>query len=129
MRPVSRNLLAILLQLPPSTFAEEGVKQLKTLIPMLNPDFRYAIKVRNTSCSDKSAYRLLSDNNICLEWSQLDPIQTPPELTSDFLYLLVTSDRSIDEKLWYSAKSSAVRAESGQRRSIDLWRRVASLQS
>jgi uncharacterized protein YecE (DUF72 family) len=111
MRPVSRNLLVILLQLPPSTFAGEGVKQLKTLIPMPNPDFRYAIKVRNTSCSDKSVYRLLSDNNICLEWSQLDPIQNPPELTSDFPYLLVICDRSIDEKLWYSAKSSAVRAE------------------
>jgi uncharacterized protein YecE (DUF72 family) len=112
MRPVSRNLLVILLQLPPSTFAGEGVKQLKTLIPMPNPDFRYAIKVRNTSCSDKSVYRLFSDNNnICLEWSQLDPIQNPPELTSDFPYLLVICDRSIDEKLWYSAKSSAVRAE------------------
>jgi hypothetical protein len=92
-------------------FAEGGVKKLKTLIHMPDPDFRYAIKVRNTSRSDKSVYRLLSDNNICLEWSQLDPLQTPPELTSDFPYLLVISDRSIDEKLWYSAKSSAVRAE------------------
>ena len=75
-------------------------------------DLRYAPKVRNTSWFDKSVYKLLSNNNNnYLAWSQLNPIQTPPELTSDFLYLLVISDRSINEKLWYSAKCSAIRAE------------------
>ena len=39
-----------------------------------------------------------NDNNIGLAWSQLDTIQTPPELTSDFLYLRFIGDRSIDEK-------------------------------
>jgi len=43
-------------------------------------------------------YKLLSDNNICLAWSQLDNIQTPPELTSDFVYLLFIGDMSINEK-------------------------------
>ena len=33
-----------------------------------------------------------------MAWSQLDTIQTPPELTSDFLYLRFIGDRSIDEK-------------------------------
>jgi uncharacterized protein YecE (DUF72 family) len=53
---------------------------------MLDPDFRYAIEVRRKSWFDK-AYKLLSDDNICLAWSQLDTIQTPPDLTSDFIYL------------------------------------------
>lgn len=66
MRPVRRKLLAILPQLPPSTFAKEGVKKLKALIHMPNPDFRYMIKVRNTLCSDKGVYKLLSDNNISI---------------------------------------------------------------
>ena len=65
---------------------------------MLDPDFRYAIEVRNKSWFDKTVYKLLSDNNICLAWSQLDTIQTPPELTSDFLYLRFIGDRSIVEK-------------------------------
>ena len=65
---------------------------------MLDPDFRYAIEVRNKSWFDKNVYKLLSDNNICLAWSQLDTIQTPPELTSDFLYLRFIGDRSIVEK-------------------------------
>jgi uncharacterized protein YecE (DUF72 family) len=98
MRPLRRKLLALLLQLPPSLTAKEGLKKLEALIHMLDSDFRYAIEVRHKSWFDKDVYSLLSDNNICLAWSQLDTIQTPPELTSDFLYLRFIGDRSIDEK-------------------------------
>jgi uncharacterized protein YecE (DUF72 family) len=31
-------------------------------------------------------------------WSQQDAIQTPPELTTDFIYIRLIGDRSIDEK-------------------------------
>jgi uncharacterized protein YecE (DUF72 family) len=92
------KLLALLLQLPPSLTVKEGLKKLEALIHILDPDFRYAIEVRNRSWFDKNVYKLLSDNNICLAWSQLDTIQTPPELTSDFAYLRFMGDRSIDEK-------------------------------
>jgi len=57
MRPIPRNLLAFLMQLPPTMFAKEGVKKTKALIHVLNPDFRYAIEVGNTSWSDKSIYK------------------------------------------------------------------------
>ena len=98
MRPLRKKLLALLMQLPPSLTANEGLKKLETLIHMFDPDFRYAIEFRHKSWFDKSVYKLLSDNNICLAWSQLDTIQTPAELTSDFLYLRFIGDRSIDEK-------------------------------
>src|SRR5919198_942258 len=99
MRPLRTKLLALLLQLPPSLTAKEGLKKLEALIHNLDPDYRYAIEVRNKSWFDnKNVYKLLSDNNICLAWSQLDTIQTPPELTTDFLYLRFIGDRSIDEK-------------------------------
>jgi uncharacterized protein YecE (DUF72 family) len=98
MRPLRRKLLALLLQLPPSFTAKEGLKKLEALIHNLDPDFRYAIEVRHKSWFDKQVYKLLSDNNICLAWSQLDTIQTPPELSSDFVYLRFIGDRSIDEK-------------------------------
>jgi uncharacterized protein YecE (DUF72 family) len=98
MRPLRSKILAHLLQLPPSLTAKEGLKKLEALIHMFDPDFRYAIEVRHRSWFNKSVYKLLSDNNICLAWSQLDTIQTPPELTSDFLYLRFIGDRSIDEK-------------------------------
>lgn len=98
MRPLQKKLLAFLIQLPPSLTAKEGMKKLEALIHMLDPSFRYAIEVRNKSWFDKSVYNLLSDNNICLAWSQLDTIHTPPELTSDLLYLRFIGDRSIDAK-------------------------------
>jgi uncharacterized protein YecE (DUF72 family) len=99
MRPLRQKLLALLIQLPPSFAVKEGLKKLEALIHMLDPDFRYAIEVRNRSWFDnKNVYKLLSDNNICLAWSQLDTIQTPAELTSDFAYLRFIGDRSIDEK-------------------------------
>jgi uncharacterized protein YecE (DUF72 family) len=78
--------------------AKKGLKKLEVLIHMLDPDFRYATEVRNTSWFDKGIYMLLSDYNICLAWSQLDAIQTAAELTSHFHYLRFISDRSIDEK-------------------------------
>ncbi|MDQ3836192.1 MAG: DUF72 domain-containing protein [Thermoproteota archaeon] len=98
LRPLRNKILALLLQLPPSLTAKEGLKKLATFIPMLNSDHRYAIEVRHRSWFDQDVYKLLSDNNICLAWSQLGSIQTPAELTSDFLYLRFIGDRSIDEK-------------------------------
>jgi uncharacterized protein YecE (DUF72 family) len=99
MRPLQRKLLALLIQLPPSLTAKEGLKKLEVIIHMLDPDFRYAIEVRHQSWFDnKDVYGLLSENNICLAWSQLDTIQTPPELTSDFIYMRFIGDRSIDER-------------------------------
>jgi uncharacterized protein YecE (DUF72 family) len=99
MRPLHNKLLALLLQLPPSLTANEGLKKLETLIHMLDPDFRYAIEVRHRSWFDnKDVYNLLSDNEICLAWSHLDTIQPPTELTSDFVYLRFIGDRSIDER-------------------------------
>ena len=101
MRPLQRKLLALLLQLPPSLSANEGLTKLKILVDLLDPNFRYAIEVRHTSWFDsKEFYKLLSDNNICLAWSQLETIQTPPILTTDFIYLRFIGDRSIDEKVF-----------------------------
>ena len=80
MRPLQRKLLALLIQLPLPLSANEGLKKLETLIGLLDPHFRYAIEVRHTSWFDsKKFYKLLTDNNICLVWSQLDTIQTPPD--------------------------------------------------
>jgi uncharacterized protein YecE (DUF72 family) len=68
------------------------------MIHMLDHEFRYAIEVRHNSWFGRNVFKLFSDNNICLAWSQLDAIQTPAELTSDFVYPRLIGDRSIDEK-------------------------------
>ncbi|MGE5635117.1 MAG: hypothetical protein ACM3VV_07775 [Deltaproteobacteria bacterium] len=40
----------------------------------------------------------MKEKNYCLVWSQQDTLITPPVLTSDFLYLRLIGDRSIDER-------------------------------
>ena len=64
MRPLRRKLLALLLQLPPSLTAKEGLKKLEKLIHMLDPDFRYAIEVRNKSWFDKNVYKLIRQQHL-----------------------------------------------------------------
>jgi uncharacterized protein YecE (DUF72 family) len=60
--------------------------------------FRYAIEVRHSSWFSDLAYNFFKNNNICLTWNQLDLIQTPPVVTSDFVYIRFIGDRSISEK-------------------------------
>jgi uncharacterized protein YecE (DUF72 family) len=107
MQPLKNKLLCILIQLPPSLTAKEGFKKLEALIHMLDSGYRYAIEFRhrswfdnnnNDNNKDDDIYSLLTKNNICMAWNQLDIIQTPPELTTDFFYLRLIGDRSIDEK-------------------------------
>lgn len=98
MKPLENKLLSLLIQLPPSLTKDEGLPKLERLIPHLWKKYRYAIEVRHESWFTKVVYRLLKEHSICLAWSQLDAIQTPAELTTDFFYLRFIGDRSIDEK-------------------------------
>jgi uncharacterized protein YecE (DUF72 family) len=99
MLPLKEKLLCLLIQLPPSMDAEEGLKKLQTMIiPRLSPNYRYAIEVRHKSWFEKDVYKYLTSHKICLAWSQQDAIQTPPEITTDFIYLRLIGDRSIADK-------------------------------
>jgi uncharacterized protein YecE (DUF72 family) len=98
MKPLEHKLLCLLIQLPPSLTKEEGLPKLERLIPLLWKKYRYAIEVRHKSWFTKEVYKFLAANHICLAWSQLDVIQTPPEVTTDFVYIRFIGDRSIDEK-------------------------------
>jgi uncharacterized protein YecE (DUF72 family) len=60
--------------------------------------FRYAVEVRDSSWFQDLAYNFFRNNNICMVWSQLAGIRTPPIVTTDFLYVRFIGDRSIDEK-------------------------------
>ena len=95
---LSDKTLALLIQLPPSLQIKEGLDNLRELVPQLDSRFRYAIEVRHRSWFQDLAYSFFSNNDICLVWSQLDEIKTPPVVTTDFLYLRLIGDRSIQEK-------------------------------
>jgi uncharacterized protein YecE (DUF72 family) len=76
----------------------EGLQRLRDLVPALDNRFRYAIEARHRSWFQDLAYNFFANNDICLAWSQLAELQTPPILTTDFLYLRLIGDRSIQEK-------------------------------
>jgi uncharacterized protein YecE (DUF72 family) len=95
---LKEKLLALLIQLPPSMEILEGLAALRYIIPYLDKRFRYAVEVRHRSWFQDLAYNFLSNNNMCLVWSQLADIHTPPIVTSDFVYVRLIGDRSIQEK-------------------------------
>jgi uncharacterized protein YecE (DUF72 family) len=95
---LEQKLLCLLIQLPPSLSKDQGLPKLERLIPNLWKKYSYAIEVRHKSWFTKEVYQLLCRHGICLTWSQLDAIQTQPELTTDFFYLRFIGDRSISEK-------------------------------
>ena len=96
--PLADKTLALLIQLPPSLHIFEGLERLRELVPALDNRFRYAIEARHRSWFQDLAYNLFANNDICMVWSQLADLQTPPILTTDFLYLRLIGDRNIQEK-------------------------------
>jgi uncharacterized protein YecE (DUF72 family) len=99
MLPLKEKTLALLIQLPPSLKITEGIENLRQhIVPELDDRFRYAIEVRDRTWFQDLAYNFFADNNICMVWSQLAELRTPPIATTDFLFLRFIGDRSIDEK-------------------------------
>ena len=99
MLPLKDKTLALLIQLPPSLKITEGIENMRHLLPELdNSNFRYAVEVRDRSWFQDLAYNFFADNNICMVWSQLAELRTPPIATTDFLYVRFIGDRSINEK-------------------------------
>jgi uncharacterized protein YecE (DUF72 family) len=99
MLPLKEKTLALVIQLPPSLKITEGIENLRQhVVSKLDDRFRYAIEVRDRTWFQDLAYNFFADNNICMVWSQLAELMTPPIVTTDFLYLRFIGDRGIDEK-------------------------------
>ena len=75
---------------------KEGMNKIQKL--PFDKRFRYAIEARHRSWFDNEVYSFLRKNDICLAWSQLEDIQTPTVVTTDFIYLRLMGDRSIPEE-------------------------------
>ena len=98
IKPLEEKTLALLIQLPPSMEIVPGLESLRNLLPLLDHRFRYAVEVRHLSWFQDLAYNFFADNDICLVWSQLAKLSTPPIVTMDFLYVRFIGDRSISKK-------------------------------
>lgn len=96
MTPLSAKLGCLLLQLPPSMTMKEGLKKLQNL-PFDNR-FRYAVEARHKTWFDDDVYAFFKKSDICLAWSQLAELLTPPVITTDFICLRFIGDRNIPEE-------------------------------
>jgi uncharacterized protein YecE (DUF72 family) len=95
---ITHELLALLIQLPPSIDIVEGLDALRNILLYLDKGFRYAVEVRHRSWFQDLAYNFFRNDQICLVCGQLADIHTPPIVTSDFVYVRLIGDRSIQEK-------------------------------
>lgn len=98
MEPIKDKLLALLIQLPPSYELKEGLDSFRNYDFFFDDTFRYAIEVRHPSWFSDLAYNFFRNNNISLVWSQMDRLQTPSVVTSDFVYLRLIGDRRLAEE-------------------------------
>ncbi len=116
----------IAIQLPPSIKLNTHQETLKEFISRLSPEFKHAIEFRHKSWFVPEVYSLLRKNNIAMVWSLNQYVETPPEVTADFIYLRmvgdrelteftgIQKDRSSDMKRWASAvKENSEKFESG----------------
>jgi uncharacterized protein YecE (DUF72 family) len=117
MEPLYDKLLVFLIQLPPSLQISEGLELIKNLHYLLDPSFRYAIEVRHYSWFNELFYNYIKDINYCLVWSQQDIVITPPVVTTDFVYLRLIGDRSIDEKDFGKIKKDRTKE-------IEIWSKI-----
>src|SRR5215208_813212 len=98
IEPLHKKTLALLVQLPPLMEIMPGLVGLRNLIPLLDKRCRYAVEVRHQRWFQDLAYNFFADNDICMVWSQIAGIRTPPIVTTDFVYVRFIGDRRIDEK-------------------------------
>lgn len=97
MVPLKEKLIALLIQLPTSYKLKEGLEDFSSYNFFFEGEFRYAVEVRHSSWFSDLAYNFFKNNNIAMVWSQMDRLQTPPVVTSDFVYLRLIGDRRLEE--------------------------------
>jgi len=93
---LGEKLGPMVVQLPPSFKYDSGLKDLESFIAELKTGFRYAIEFRHNSWFRPDVYQLLRSNNIAMCWSINQYVDSPIELTSNFIYnRMVGEDRAI----------------------------------
>ena len=89
------KLASVLVMLPPSCRYEHMFDQLKNLLDMMSRRIRYAVEFRHMSWFRPEVYELLAERRMCFVWSSNQYVETPPQLTTDFIYLRFIGDRKI----------------------------------
>ena len=97
LSPIYEKISALVLQLPPTLSFDEAKPRLIELFEMLPDDFRYPIEGRHNSWFSNEAITFLKENSHCLVWNEIEGVDNPMPITSDYLYVRLIGDRSIPD--------------------------------
>jgi uncharacterized protein YecE (DUF72 family) len=92
---LKEKLGPIAVQLPPSVKVKTHMQLMEEFIAKLRPEFKHAIEFRHKSWFVPEVYDLLRKNNVAMAWSLNQYLETPPEVTADFIYLRLVGDREL----------------------------------
>ena len=92
---LGNKLGPIVVQLPPSIKVEKHKAVMEKFVSSLEPKFRHAIEFRHKSWFTPETYNLLEKNNIAMAWSINQYLETPSQVTADFVYLRMVGTREI----------------------------------
>ena len=85
VRGLGDKLGPVLFQLPPKW--KKNPKRLQEFINKLPDGKRYTFEFRDHSWFDREIYQILSDNNAAFCIYHLDGVESPREITADFVYI------------------------------------------
>ena len=97
LSPIYDKVTALVLQLPPSLSFQEAKPRLEKLFDMLPDDFLYPIEGRHESWFSEEAIKFLEERKICLVWNDVEGIDNPMPITTNYLYIRLIGDRSIPD--------------------------------
>ena len=97
LTPMFEKVIALILQLPPSLSFEEAKPRLDELFSYLPPDFKYPIEGRHHSWFTDEAFDYLKEKQHCLVWNEVQGVSNPTKITSDYVYVRLIGDRTIQE--------------------------------
>ena len=97
IKPMKSKLRVIVIQLPPSLSFEEAKERLEKMLNYLPKTYQYAVEGRHESWFSDRVSDYLKERNVCLVWNEVDEVENPAPVTTDFVYLRLIGDRSINE--------------------------------
>ncbi len=92
---LKEKLGPLVIQLPPSFKYEKGMPVLGDFLSELKGDYRHVIEFRHKSWFREDVYKLLEGNKVSLCWSLNQYVETPREITADFIYARMVGERDI----------------------------------
>jgi uncharacterized protein YecE (DUF72 family) len=95
MNGLGTKMGPLIIQLPPSFKYDKDFAAMESFISELKPNFKHAIEFRHKSWFRQDVYSLLEKSHVAFCWAVSQYVETPRELTSDFIYARMVGDRSI----------------------------------